>query len=260
MKHILYSVLLLSTISLYGNKEIAHSFQRMFINDNPKLIVDWTPKCGCTSVWVMLMKNYGLLDEALKYFHFIHRYRQDIYYKNHRVTAKKFFDDGYYKIKFVRNPYERAVSSYLHCCKTTSFKESFEKFLIMLKKKSWHKLTSREIQIITSHSRKQSKLTDKFMHEIIHIENADLSKANHITGLNLSLTKHSSGHHNLYDSCTQYCGDKPYVYLKANHYPDYHCYYSSKTLQRVEQIYSEDIIRYNYQIPEKIGQFLAQTK
>lgn len=80
-----------------------------------------TEKSNCTEVVAIFFHRCGLLDEALSYSHWIHNYRWEKYVPTHPTS----FDDlgansCYTKIKFVRCPYDRAVSCYFHYCKEPS--------------------------------------------------------------------------------------------------------------------------------------------
>ncbi len=254
-KFVVYNIVFLSTLFVWGNSQLKNCIGTMFINDNPPLIVDWTEKAGCTLVWMMLLDNYGLLEKAIKYHPWIHYYRMKIYSKKHKITPDRFLDPKYCKVKFVRNPYNRAVSSYLYCCKKYFFKGSFEDFLISLKNQKWKNLTQKEILGIKGHSIKQSKFSDKFMDYIIPIENPNLQEINAKTGLNLSLDKYQSSHHTQYlESYYYYVGNLPFT--KMERYPPYYCYYSPKTLELVEELYKEDIASYGYTLPKEVIDFI----
>jgi hypothetical protein len=80
----------------------------------------WTPKAGCTSLVKWFFFQIGELDAALSYNPFVHRYRKDVFMKR----------DGYLRegldlivagdvpvIKLVRDPYDRAVSSFAQLLK-----------------------------------------------------------------------------------------------------------------------------------------------
>jgi len=79
------------------------------------LIFFWSPKCGCTSLIRWYFFQIGLLQNALNYNPWVHFYREEVYEKKENykllvtqelLNAKK---DVY---KLVRNPYQRAVSSF----------------------------------------------------------------------------------------------------------------------------------------------------
>jgi len=87
----------------------------------------WTPKAGCTSLVKWFFFQIGELDAALSYNPFVHRYRKDVFMKR----------DGYLRegldlivagevpvIKLVRDPYDRAVSSFAQLLKLQSNSES----------------------------------------------------------------------------------------------------------------------------------------
>lgn len=80
------------------------------------LVLLLTEKAGCTSLTKWFLFHVGKLDEATRYHPWVHRYRLNVLYQQ----------PGYYwqalrllvfpskpVIKLVRNPYDRAVSSYL---------------------------------------------------------------------------------------------------------------------------------------------------
>jgi hypothetical protein len=81
---------------------------------NNIFLVDWTEKAGCTIVCKMFFDVMGILQEALDYNSWIHNYRQDKFYEKFgKVTEDMLSGDKFVKMKFVRNPYTRAVSERL---------------------------------------------------------------------------------------------------------------------------------------------------
>ncbi len=77
-------------------------------------MMGWTPKCACTTACKMFFHHLGLLEEALEFHEFIHQYRQRVYEPKHQVLTNYFHDKDMFKFKVVRDPYRRAVSSYVH--------------------------------------------------------------------------------------------------------------------------------------------------
>lgn len=85
------------------------------IDRKRKLIMGWSPKAGCTVAVKMFLDHMGLLEEALRHNPWVHNYREYVFYKNHPPpTSEEHRDVRYFKFKVVRNPYDRAVSSFLH--------------------------------------------------------------------------------------------------------------------------------------------------
>ena len=82
-----------------------------------RFVVDWSAKCGCTSVLKMWFEHSGQLEEALKYNKWIHKYRTFKCGHMKYIPGKTKMHNAVH-VKFVRNPYSRAVSSYIHCSRT----------------------------------------------------------------------------------------------------------------------------------------------
>ena len=91
-----------SPVALYSEK---HDFAVLF-----------TAKAGCTLAVKWFFFQEGLLDEALAYSGWPHSYRIDVFIKQPGYMDKldRVPTLGSRVLKFVRNPYDRAVSSYLH--------------------------------------------------------------------------------------------------------------------------------------------------
>lgn len=95
---------------------------RHIYNAQHKLIVGFTPKAACTVAAKLFFQHIGLLDEALQFHPFIHKYRQQYFPKN-PVTVQDFKNPENVSIKFVRNPYTRAISGFVHCVKNSVYRD-----------------------------------------------------------------------------------------------------------------------------------------
>lgn len=88
--------------------------------ESANLAVMWSYKAACTTVvkWVFL--HNGLLPEALAYSSWIHKYRLRQYQKSDQYLARlKQVGSGTFDVvKVVRDPLDRAVSSYIHAYRT----------------------------------------------------------------------------------------------------------------------------------------------
>ncbi len=219
---------------------------------NDKYLIDWTPKAGCTIICKMIFDHMGILEEALKYNRWIHHYRLNKFYRKYgKVTKSKLIDDKYIKIKFVRNPYTRAVSSYLHVMKTNTLPRglknrdiSFYDFLILIKEKHIPYNVHWGLQKLEIENKKT------IFNEIIQIEYLD----NEIQRLNIKYnldlkTKYNSTHHvkNKVNINT-FCGKINFSELKVM--PTYNNFYNDEIKLLVDNIYGEDIITYNYTFTE----------
>mmetsp|Transcript_25953 Transcript_25953/g.43770 ORF Transcript_25953/g.43770 Transcript_25953/m.43770 type:complete len:337 (+) Transcript_25953:96-1106(+) len=87
----------------------------MLLDEKHKVIMDWTPKAACTKVVEMFWNEMGI-TRGLFYPEnaFIHNYRTQFYYNCGTVSQDMLDSHQYYKFKVVRNPFNRAVSSYIH--------------------------------------------------------------------------------------------------------------------------------------------------
>src|SRR5215813_12169016 len=84
------------------------------IDRRHRLLLDWSAKAGCTLAIKMLFRYQGLVDEAEKVTDWVHNYRVRVYYARHGLaTHRDLIDPGLLKMKVVRDPYDRAVSSYV---------------------------------------------------------------------------------------------------------------------------------------------------
>jgi hypothetical protein len=81
--------------------------------------MDWTPKAACTKA-VEMFWNEMNITRGLYYPEdaFVHMYRHDFYKQCGTISQDMLESSKYYKFKVVRNPYNRAVSSYIHIMTT----------------------------------------------------------------------------------------------------------------------------------------------
>lgn len=80
-----------------------------------KFIVFWTPRVACTSLKTWFFKQIGLEKKVEAFSGTVHNFMKMVYEKkgkNERIDQKVL--DNYLKVAVVRNPYKRALSSYMH--------------------------------------------------------------------------------------------------------------------------------------------------
>jgi hypothetical protein len=83
--------------------------------DGFPLVLMWSPKSGCTTFVKWFLFQTGELDKALAYHRWVHKYRQQVVYSGVGYLAKLVaaIRGGKPIVKLVRDPWQRAVSSYL---------------------------------------------------------------------------------------------------------------------------------------------------
>lgn len=108
-----------SHVKIFPHQLKGDTHQSMIVDEKRHIIVDWTPKSACTKVVEMFWKEMNI-TRGRNYPHaaFVHNYRPSFYLKCGTVSEDMLASDKYYKFKVVRNPFNRAVSSYLHLMKT----------------------------------------------------------------------------------------------------------------------------------------------
>ena len=229
--------------------------QHMFIvynknKSNHKFIIDWSPKAGCTVICKIFFDYMNELNKALNYSSWIHDYRQKYYYAKHGFVNKNLLLSNYFiKIKFVRNPYSRAVSSYIHVMKTNLKKifnnedMSFYTFLLYLKQKKYSNDYHYCLQNIYLENKKN------IFHHIIKIENLEneIKNLNKLYNLNLNYDFTSKHHVKKINKKIDVSDVK---FSQIIEIPNYNNFYSKKTKDLVDEIYKCDIIKYNYTFEE----------
>jgi len=227
--------------------------------NDKKIVADWTAKAGCTIAMKMLFTYMNVLEEALAYKHprkWVHDFRQDVYYDRYgRVTEEIMSSTDYIKLKFVRNPFNRAVSSFIHCCKhpflLAEYENSNPSFTDFLKLLHSKKLG---INCGGGHYRVQNWDINRTYDEIIQIENLNdhIDIINKKYNVNLQ-SRFSSGHHVKKKNYVKNFGNakrnEVLNYFESNNQesPTYDSYYSDENFQMVSEIYNDDIIPLGYQ-------------
>ena len=214
----------------------------ILLNHDKKIIIDWSAKSGCTNIVTMFFKYIDLY----KKFHLdnpIDIHSERIKYRLLNKIEKSFLiNTDYLKLKFVRNPYSRAVSSYLHLSINNL---SFYEFLLNL----FNNKYEYNIHYASQHHLLEKQ--QKIYNEIVKIENihSEIERIN--TKYNIKLEYISvSNHHSQKD-----LNEKKYVgyikYSNIKNIPSYRYFYDDERIkQLVYEIYKIDINLYNYTFEE----------
>ena len=102
-----------------GQRFVLRMRPQPLIDPSNKLVLLWAPKCACTATTIWFYGVAGLRDEAYAYDHWPHRYRLKVY--NHSDMWRQGSTDdlsGYRIVRIIRDPYQRAVSSFRHSLAT----------------------------------------------------------------------------------------------------------------------------------------------
>jgi hypothetical protein len=213
---------------------------RALISEEKKLVVLWTPKAGCTTA-----KNifYNYLGLPLPDNRFMVNSQEYIKLHNKQKNQLPKNLQDFIVIQFCRNPYDRAISSFLTHTIHQSGKNknlgkceincsNFIEFLLALK--------NNKISCIhcNKHSTKQF-MTDK-VNDIIKIENLDqdLARVNDLYNLNFKNISFENHSHR------KKIGKKtiPQRYNKP-----YEEYLDLTTISLINEIYQKDIEYFKYE-------------
>ncbi len=248
-----------------NSHQIAYYFARWRLHNiycpKSKLVFGFTPKAGCsTASKIFFLNTPGHSSDD--YMTWPHKYRQ-AYQQQHPTTLGALLSPSIRKIKFVRNPFSRAVSSYTHAIRTqlsstieaSGFiddvqKLSFSDYL------TW--LEGIRLSFANPHFGHQKIVMEtsvlRYDH-IIRIESiaADLEAINRHFGLNLSVPERASKsrHHLSRDaSKVGFCGATPYRELgiskSGEGAPPYASFYDGVLQRRVAKLFAPDFKAYGY--------------
>jgi len=253
------------------------SFDKIYYSHNPKpviclnkrLAVFFCAKSGCTFIVKWFFNQIDQLTAALDFHPFVHRYRWMVYSKSkHFIESEKRFikheGKDFLKIKVIRNPFERAVSSYIHFLEMLANKHkeinnnfgigyqkmdySFAEFLNLLEKI--------DINSCNIHWRQQFHFIEKrikFDH-IIYLKDSikELLKLEKIHNFKKSKNIDrlaQSNHHSSKKTDTDkdtFCGFSTFsVAIKKNR-PLYKSFYNFELEEKVRKIYKIDFEEYSF--------------
>lgn len=255
--------------------------------ESANLAVMWSFKAACTTVikWVFL--HDGLLPEALAYGKWIHRYRLRQYQKADRYLQRlrRFNDRDFQVIKIVRDPLDRAVSSYIHAYLMNYEDESIAKILgrpINAKQRFSFRefvtfLEQIDLQRCNPHHRVQVAPIER--HVLFRTKPSTIIKIEHGLDASLNALERSLGlpvtdfadkvfhshHHTIRSQQQELAADL--VHFPKRAFPPTAAFYDAALSARVARLYAEDLRQYCYSAdsqrsasaPERAGQIVGQA-
>ena len=91
---------------------------RVLLNPDHRMMVVWSPKSACTTVFVWFANTIGKIED-MKGYKWPHEYRSEAYYKSDlHLRGLKLAPRNYRIVRVIRDPYFRAASIYRHALKT----------------------------------------------------------------------------------------------------------------------------------------------
>ncbi len=235
--------------------------------ESVNLAVMWSQKAACTTVIKWAFLHNGLLPEALAYGSWIHSYRLRKYQKTDRYLdrLKKLSDRNFHVIKIVRDPLERAVSSYIHAFRTGYDDKDISKILGRPLNRG-QRFSFREFVNFLEHSnlrrcnphhRVQATPVERHVlfgakpRRIIKIEEGlesalnDIERSAHLPVTDFTSQIFGSHHHTLRVRFDGPAADL--VQFTPGALPPARAFYDADLSARVARLYAEDIRRYGYE-------------
>ncbi len=228
-----------------------------------KVVMDWSPKVGCTILTKMFFRQMGILEKALEYHSWIHEYRMHVFNKETPTHLSDILNPENFTFKVVRNPYKRAVSAYIHTMKKSVMHPpvagilkrkdaniSFEQFVEFLFKS--------DLTTCDHHYALQKKYIE-FDHpgcfrKIVHLENLDqgIREVNQEGKQHFDLTGLSSHHHAAITNGFIKNADQIRWSDLAEQIPPHLSFFNTELADKVQHLYKEDFKDYGYssKLPE----------
>ncbi|MCB1865390.1 MAG: sulfotransferase family 2 domain-containing protein [Chromatiales bacterium] len=251
----------LARIRRYGLTGAPIRQDRLIVSAEKRLVVGFTPKAACTVASKLFFHTIGKLDEARDQSDWIHDYRE-VYCEKNPVRYVHLVSRSFLKIKFVRNPFHRAVSSYIHAMRygyvgaeierslrLGDFRDaSFRDFVRFLTMEDLHRSN-------VHHDYQKLRLEGVAFHfdHIVRVENIlerlSQIKAADGRGLDWNESLLSSRHHTKKKCGEQVAAfDLPFKSLVETGagFPDYSRFYDPQLLDAVYELYKVDFDAYGY--------------
>jgi len=98
---------------LVGEKRLLDLRTKPLFDPDHRLMVIWSPKSACTATTIWFYRQAGLYDVAKALDTWPHRYRLRVYERSEMWRRGRNDDLSKYRIiRVIRDPYQRAISSY----------------------------------------------------------------------------------------------------------------------------------------------------
>lgn len=249
-------------------QRILQTAVRPLFSKDHNLALFFSAKAGCTFAlkWFFFHTNY--LDEALAYHPWIHEYRLNVFYKlpEYKKNIHEILNEQTNTIKIVRDPYARAVSSYIHAARCGYENEKLSHFLNRKVDKergfSFREfvsyLGSIDLRRCNPHHRVQIHLSEEkglvIPNYIVKLENSldDFKQIETELGLRESdlVFLNHSGHHVPKNEENTFSGDIPYSVhsTKGLSFPSYIKFYDDHLKKEIARLYQIDFDTYGYEI------------
>jgi hypothetical protein len=222
-----------------------HTYSNLICGDKEnKICFSFSPRAGCSISFKCYLDFVHLLEDGNKHSpNWIHTYRSGIFncYTNY-MFINQLIEEKYTFIKFIMNPYIRAVSIFRA---QSSHNLSFREYL--------KQLVDDKIDYFNDN--------DKYHLQKQYIEGEELIitkyiRINENETYNIKLkdgrdyiidpNKYSAPHHSVKTNNTEFCGDIPKDTINQNLPKSYKYFYDEEIKSLVDTFYKDDVEKYNF--------------
>ncbi|RLC76615.1 MAG: hypothetical protein DRI61_12970 [Chloroflexi bacterium] len=232
--------------------ELLRARPKLLYSRDHKLVVLFSPKSACTFVTKWFFFQLGLLDEALQYHEWIHEYRIHRFYKNawYERFLHAILEQDYKTVKITRNPFSRAVSSYIVYLQQPGHAEcTFEDFIEWLRTIDIENYFDTHFTIQSHKLEIHDVLKPDYCFDMLESMEKLREVENELGLVNANFHElRKSRHNTVREQETGYCGNK--LMNKRSSFPEYHHFYNDEMEQAVLDIYRIDFEMYGY--PKKL--------
>lgn len=219
-----------------------------YVDNKNKVCITFTPRGGCSISFQQYLDLVGLLSDGLNYNNFIHWYRCDIF-NNYTtiIDIKDLIEQKYIFIKFIINPYIRAVSIYRA---QTSHNLSFREYLKQLNNDQINYFNDNDkFHLCQQYIDGEEKIITKYI-KINENETYTITLNDGKEYL-IDVNKFSSLHHGVKNNKNNiFCGDKPQNEINNDLPSSYKYFYDEEIKSLVYNYYKDDIEKYGFKFED----------
>ncbi len=245
------------------------------ISRQHKTILAFSAKAGCTFAVKWMFRHIGLLAAAEAHHPWVHRYRTNVYYSSREYQLARedvvAHPQQYRVVKVVRDPFARAVSSYVAANTTghvdTELSDFLQREVSRRARFSFREfvdfLADIDLAAANIHHRLQSHPIDRVAQEldlglrVVRLEESmqRLPEVEDILGLprfDLQLIRESP-HHTQHDPnvANRFYADTRFEIFgqRGVTMPPYTAFYRQELLDRIDDLYRVDVVGFGYKKP-----------
>ena len=218
------------------------TYNKFYGDKTNKLCFVFTPRAGNTNVIQCFLEFVNLLEDSKCFPPWVHEYTSNYFDKyTEHIDIDELIKEKYTFIKFIMNPYIRAVSSFRL---NSSYNLSFRDYLKILIK-GLNNFSDHDIYHIQQQYQKDE---EKIITKYIRINENETYTIQLKDGSNylIDTNKYKSGHEGKKTNNTEFCGDIPRDIINTKLPSSYKYFYDEEIKKMVEIFYKDDIEKYNF--------------